>query len=64
MHPVENSSRMGFIFSSLHKHNLILVIKYSSFTLVTTLQFSTHPMCTMAHSGHDDDGSMRASLTT
>ena len=37
---VENSSCMGFIFSSLHKHGLISVVEYSSFTLVT-LQFST-----------------------
>ena len=27
---VENSSHMGFIFSSLHKHDLISVVKYSS----------------------------------
>ena len=33
---VENSSCMGFIFSSLHKHDLISVIEYSSFTLVIT----------------------------
>ena len=32
---------MGFRFSSLHKHDLISVVEYSSFTLVTTLQFST-----------------------
>ena len=30
-HPVENSSRMGFIVSSLHKHDLISVVEYSSF---------------------------------
>ena len=34
---VENSSHMGFIFSSLHKHNLISVVEYCSFSLVTTL---------------------------
>ena len=34
---VENSSRMSFIFSSLHKHDLISVVEYCSFSLVTTL---------------------------
>ena len=34
---VENSSRMGFIVSSLHKLDLISVVEYCSFSLVTTL---------------------------
>ena len=36
-HCVENPSHMGFIFSSLHKHDLISVVEYCSFPLVTTL---------------------------
>ena len=34
---VENSSRTGFIVSSLHKLDLISVVEYCSFSLVTTL---------------------------